>query len=698
MTHSRITEHPILPVEERPDIRFYWDGHPLAAKPGEMISSALIACGITTFGRHPRDGSAQGIFCANGQCSKCTVIANGVPVKACMTAVRENMIVESCDGLPELPTVSNAPLPGDIEEVVTQVLIIGGGPAGASAAIELGKKGVRTLVVDDKGELGGKLVLQTHKFFGSVEDSHAGTRGNRIGRMLAETVAADPNITVWLNSTVVFVFKDGKAGILKEGAYKLVMPQIILNAAGAREKFLPFAGNSLIGIYGAGAFQTLANRDLVRPSRRLFIIGGGNVGLIAGYHALQAGIEVVGLAEALPQCGGYKVHADKLKRLGVPIYTSHTVLSANGGERIESVTIAGVDRDFRTIEGTEKTFDCDTILIAVGLNSIDEFTREAETAGIPVYAAGDALEIAEASSAMFNGRIAGLEIAAALGAQDAEVPQSWHAKAEVLKSHPGRIHEQRSAELQEGVMPVLHCLQEIPCNPCITVCPSSSIRMEGDPLMGLPVYDPQDGKGCNGCLKCVTICPGLAITLVDDRKDAEFPQVTVPYEVCNFAVKKGDRVTAVDIDGDPVCEVEVTAVLNNKKSRTQLVRMRAPKDAARRIVSFRIQSPEVSRAQPVSRLPESDIDGAKLCLCERVTVGEVRELVRRGITDINQIKAVTRAGMGACGSKTCETIIQSVFRQEGIPPDRVTRNTKRPLFVEAPLGVFAGVCEEDQDG
>lgn len=697
MGNNRIRTHPILPVPERPDIRFYWNKCPLTAKPNEMISSALIANGIHTFGRHHRDGTGQGIFCANGQCSKCLVIANGVPVKSCMTAVRENMIVESVDGLPELPPVKDLPNLKDIEEVETDVLVIGGGPAGTSAAIELGQKGIRTLIVDDKNELGGKLVLQTHKFFGSVEDSHAGTRGNQIGRLLATAVNDNPHIDVWLNSTALFVFKDKKVGVLKEGVYKLVRPRFILNAAGAREKFLSFSGNSRVGNYGAGAFQTLANRDLVRPSEKLFIVGGGNVGLIAGYHALQAGIGVVGLAEALPECGGYKVHADKLKRLGVPVYTSHTILSANGEGKVESVTIAEVDRAFQPISGTEKTFACDTILIAVGLNSIDEFTREAETAGIPVLAAGDALEIAEASSAMFNGRIAGLRIASALGTDAAEIPESWHAKAEILKSHPGKTHVQEFPESESDVMPIMHCLQEIPCNPCTTVCPSESIRIVGDPLMGLPVYTGGEGS-CSGCLKCVTICPGLAITLADFRRDRDFPEVTVPYEAFNVPVQKGDRVKAVDINGDLLAEMEVTAVLDNKKSKTQLIRIRAPKQLAKRVVSFRIQEDAVTQAMPEVVVPAVEAEDAKLCLCERVTVAEVRELIRRGMTDINQIKAVTRAGMGACGSKTCETIIKSVFRQEGIPLQQVTVNTRRPVFVEVPLGILAGVTEGDGNG
>ena len=76
-----------------------------------------------------------------------------------------------------------------------------------------------------------------------------------------------------------------------------------------------------------------------------------------------------------------------------------------------------------------------------------------------------------------------------------------------------------------------------------------------------------------------------------------------------------------------------------------------------------------------------------------MTAGEIRELIRSGSRDINEIKTVTRAGMGACGSKTCNSIIKALFRQEGVDLEDVTDNVERPLFMEAPLGVFAGVKE-----
>ncbi len=686
MTTNRITQHPVLEVPEKESTPFYWNKTKMFANQGEVISSALFANNIKIFGHHHKDGSAQGIFCANGQCAKCTVIANGIPIKACMTRVTENMIVESVEGLPALPDVDQQPDISDIEHIDTDVLIIGGGPAGLSAAIQLEENGIPSILVDDKDELGGKLVLQTHKFFGSVEDSYAGMRGMDIGRMLAQKVEESKSVQVWKESTVLYVFNDKKVGILKDGVYKIVTPRVILNAAGAREKFLRFKGNSLSGVYGAGAFQTLVNRDLVKPTERLFIIGGGNVGIIAGYHALQAGIEVVGLCEALPKCGGYRVHEDKLKRLGVPIYTSHSIVSANGQESVSSVTIAEIDKTFTPLKGTEKTFECDTILIAVGLESVAEFTEEAEAAGIKVFSAGDASEIAEASSAMFNGKISGLDIVKHFKPDAQDIPAAWYEKADILKSHPGPVQEILTPETSEGVFPVIHCKQEIPCNPCSTVCPEESIIMDGDPIKGRPVFD---GK-CQGCMKCLAICPGLAITLVDYRKDPENPVVFLPYEISNVDVAKGDTIACVDVDGTALGEYTVLGARPTKDSNnTWIVRTKVPATIAKRVVAFTIQEKAVSEPTTEKIHLDHIDDNEIICLCERVTAGEIRDMVRKGATDMNQIKAVTRSGMGPCGYKTCENLMTQIFRAEQIAQEDIVKNVRRPLFVEVPLGKFA---------
>ncbi len=697
MDQFRIKQHPILDIPARENLSFYWRGQPMQGYKGETISAALFANGVRIFGHHPKDHAPQGIFCANGQCSQCMVLADGFPVKSCMELVQPNMQVEPMEGLPVLPPVSDQPVLAAIPVIKTDVLIIGGGPAGLSAAVELGQRAIHVILVDDKHRLGGKLVLQTHRFFGSSQAVYAGTRGIDIATRLEEQVAAHKSVDIWLNSTALAVFSDQKVGVLRAGKnYVLIEPRVLLVASGAREKFLAFKGNALPGVYGAGAFQTLVNRDLVRPAERLFIVGGGNVGLIAGYHALQAGIQVVGLVEALPECGGYKVHKDKLARMGVPIYTSHTILSANGESAVESVTIARIDQDFKPIAGSEITFSCDSVLIAVGLDPVNEFYLKAQEFGLPAFVAGDAEEIAEASAAIFSGKIKGMEIARYLGMEQKPVPEEWYTTSEILKSRPGKTCTEELPAVENGIVPVLHCTQEIPCDPCVTLCPLELIHIESDDIRNIPVFV-GGNYNCKGCGRCVVGCPGLAITLVNSRKDPENPIVSIPYEFIRETINPGDTVTVVDTSGQVLGEVPVVAVNKLPASdRTLIIRVKAPKSIAARIAGLEVQSAQV--AQPLDQYVEHIEDDTIICRCERVTAREIRELIRQGYTDINEIKSVSRAGMGACGSKTCNTLIHRLFREENVPGYRVTDNTRRPLFIEVPLGVFAGSPNAAEEG
>ena len=688
MSDYRIQDHPILPVPGEAVVPFAWKGRGYKARKGETIASALFANGIRIFGHHPKDGSPQGIFCANGQCAQCSVIANGLSVKSCMVPVTEGMKVEPLEGKAELIDVDGDLRFHAVETIETECLILGGGPAGLAAAIELGKAGVNVILLDDKMALGGKLVLQTHKFFGSIEACHAGTRGMDIGKKLEMEVRSYPSVRIWTETTALAVFSDRKVGVLRDNHYFLVRPQVLLVATGAREKSLVFKGNTLPGVYGAGAFQTLVNRDLVRPTERLFVVGGGNVGLIGAYHALQAGIQVVGLCEALDDCGGYKVHRDKLVRMGVPIYTRHTIVCANGQEEVESVTIAQLDPAWKIVPGTEKTFRCDTLLVAVGLDPVDEFYRKAKEFGLPVLACGDAEEIAEASAAMFTGKIRGTEVARMLGRDVGEVPSEWLRTAEILKSRPGAVITEEIPDDEDGVFPIFHCSQEIPCNPCTSICPKGAIKIEGDDILGLPTFDE---SACIACEQCVAICPGLAVTLVDYRKKVEEGVVvSIPYEFSQATLKEGDRVTVLDTLGAVLGQVPVLKVRSPKfADRALLVKVKAPTEIAKRIAGIQVQATSVTQPmeEQIQRIDDDDI----VCRCERVTAGQIRKLIREGVRDLNHLKALTRAGMGACGAKTCPSLITRIFREEGVSIQEVTPFSQRPIFMEVPLGAFAGV-------
>ncbi len=691
MLQRRIEKHPVLKSEKSQIARFTFNGNDAEGIEGEAVSSSLFAMGVQIFGHHEKDNSPQGMFCANGQCSQCTLMIDGVPRKSCIVQLREGMEIHTLDGLPLLGN-ERAPEINPPKVIETSVLILGAGPSGMAAAIELGRADIDTVIVDDKDRAGGKLVLQTHKFFGSVADCHAGTRGIDIGNILAGQIKEQNSVDMWLESTVLGVFSDGIVGVRTPTGYRMVKPQWLLTASGAREKSLPFPGCTLPGVYGAGAFQTLVNRDLVKCADRVFILGGGNVGLIGAYHAIQAGMTVVGLAEALPVCGGYKVHADKIKRLGVPIHTCHTITCVHGEERAEAVTIAEIDESFTPIAGTERTFAVDTVLIAVGLNSVNEFHEKAVQFGMNAMMAGDAEEIAEASAAMFSGKIAGLKIARELGASGIEIPSDLSEKAEILKSPGGEIFPYGVPKEREGVFPVLHCTQEIPCNPCMTCCPKDLINTQNHPILGNPVFSGE----CVGCEKCVIVCPGLAITLVDFRKNTEKPVVTIPYELGEWHLNENEEMTVTDWEGDILGTARLTGWKTVKAfPKTTLIKLEVSPDIAASIAGVMVQKGE--KLKPIKETYETSLpDTAVVCRCERVTAGEIRELVRSGIKDLNHLKVLTRVGFGACGGKTCKSIIIRICREEGLTLDEITDFTERPLFAETVLGYFAG--EEEPNG
>jgi thioredoxin reductase len=315
-----------------------------------------------------------------------------------------------------------------------ELAVVGGGPAGLSAAIEAARHGVKVAVFDENERPGGQLFKQIHKFFGS-RDHGAGIRGIDVGSQLLQD-AEEHGVDVRLSATVWGIFDGPQLGINANYKVSRVKAKKILLATGATENALAFPGWTLPGVMGAGAAQTMINIHRVLPGRKILMVGSGNVGLIISYQLLQAGARVEALVEALPHITGYGVHASKLRRCGVPILTSHTIKEALGQERVGRAVIAAVDDQFEPIASTEKTLDVDTVCLAVGLAPMAElawlagcqFTYLPELGGhVPlhdenmmttmegVYVAGDLTGIEEAHTAMEEGKVAGIAVAEALG-------------------------------------------------------------------------------------------------------------------------------------------------------------------------------------------------------------------------------------------------------------------------------------------
>jgi len=315
------------------------------------------------------------------------------------------------------------------------VVIIGGGPAGLSAAIEIARLAPgKVLVIDENKSPGGQLFKQIHKFFGSKAHD-AGVRGIDIGKkMLAD--AQRLGVEIWLNSAVIGLFPDKKVAVLKDGATLTVDAERVLVCTGASENAISFPGWTLPGVMGAGAAQTMTNVSRVLPGQKILMIGSGNVGVIVSYQLVQAGAEVVGIVEAMPRIGAYGVHASKVRRAGVPFYLGHTIMRAEGEGRVERAVIAAIDETFQPIPGTEKQLDVDVICLAAGLRPMTELAwmRGVKHAFIPelggwvplhnedmessvpgIYVAGDTAGVEEANTAIDEGRLAGVAIAQSLG-------------------------------------------------------------------------------------------------------------------------------------------------------------------------------------------------------------------------------------------------------------------------------------------
>lgn len=261
------------------------------------------------------------------------------------------------------------------------IVIIGGGPAGLSAAIAAKEAGVDDiLILERESELGGILNQCIHNGFG-LHAFNEELTGPEYAQRFIDKVT-ELGIEYRLNTMVIELTADKDITIInrKDGIIQLHAKAIVL-AMGCRERprgALNIPGFRPAGVYTAGTAQRLVNIEGLIPGKEVVILGSGDIGLIMARRMTLEGAKVKAVAELLPYSGGLKRNIVQcLDDYGIPLLLSHTVVKIHGKKRVSGVTLAKVENDRRPVAGTECFYPCDTLLLAVGLISENELSVQA---------------------------------------------------------------------------------------------------------------------------------------------------------------------------------------------------------------------------------------------------------------------------------------------------------------------------------
>ncbi len=441
----------------RPPVEISFAGKTISGYEGESLAACLTANGVRGF-RTTKSGVERGIFCGMGVCSECLVeVVGRSSLNACMTPLVEGMVVEphvharTLSGT--VPVATETAIDVHTDVLTPDILVLGGGPAGLSAAKAAAMAGCEVVLVDERPSLGGqyyKQLLKAHVF----DDSRRMDRQFQAGgKLIAEVEAA--GVKIYRSAMIWGAFEPREVCVLVEGHSLVFQPANIIVATGAYERGVPVPGWTLPGYMTTGAAQTLLRSYRVSPGKRILLAGNGPLNLQVASELTMAGVEVAAVAEAAPLMSAARLPAilrafrqspdlifdgmnylRMLVQARVPVLYGHVVVGATGNGCVEQVTVAKINASGEINERSRREFDVDAVCVGYGFLPSNDVSRALNcqhrvdplTGGLVagkdddglssaknVYIAGDCGGLGGASAAIEDGFIAGAAAARSLG-------------------------------------------------------------------------------------------------------------------------------------------------------------------------------------------------------------------------------------------------------------------------------------------